>query len=232
MGTRTGFDDDREKHSPADQPKGILRDYVETILVCVIFIVFARGFVVQQSEIPTESMEDTVLIGDYVLVNRFLYAPTSTALERRLLPVRDVRRGDIIVFKHPDTPERDYIKRVIGLPGDRVEVYNDVARVNGETLDEPYVGPLYRDTGFQGPYRVPQGQYFVMGDHRNRSSDSRAWGMVPKELIKGRAFMILASTGAPPPGDEPGKVTLWSLPQRLWNLVFRARLDRALRPIE
>jgi signal peptidase I len=234
LGTRTGFSDRRAVTASADRPKGVLRDYTETILICVIFIVFARGFVIQQSEIPTESMEDTVLIGDYVLVNRLLYAPTSTKLERLLLPVRDIQRGDIVVFKHPGQPEKDYIKRVIGLPGDRVEVHGDTAWVNGRKLDEPYVNGLYRRPGFEGPWRVPPGHYFVMGDHRNRSADSRApeTQTVPRELIKGRAFMILFSTSAPPPGDDPGKVTFRSMPRRIWNLIFHGRWDRALRLIE
>jgi signal peptidase I len=233
VGTRTGFGDGKAVDSPADRPKTALRDYTETLLICVIFILFARAFVVQQSEIPSESMEDTLLVGDYILVNRFLHAPAVTDLERLLLPVRHVERGEIIVFKHPDEPERDYIKRVIGLPGERVEIRRGQVWIDGEPLDEPYINELYRLRDGYGPVVVPEGSYFAMGDHRNQSWDSRAWGMVPERLIKGRAFLILLSTSAPPgEEDDPSKVTLRSLPRRLYNLVFKARWDRALRSIE
>jgi signal peptidase I len=232
VGTRTGFGDDKGS-GPAIRPKSALRDYTETLLVCVIFILFARAFVVQQSEIPSESMEDTLLVGDYILVNRFLYAPTASRLERLLLPLRQVERGEVIVFKHPATPERDYIKRVIGLPGDRIHVRGGRVWVNGQLLDEPYINPLYLDRKPYAPVEVPEGHYFVLGDHRNMSADSRFWGTVPAELIRGRAFLILLSTSAPPgEEDDPAKVTLQSLPRRLFNLVFKARWDRALRSIE
>ena len=234
MGTRTGFTDEREVASAAGRPKSALRDYVETLLICVIFVIFARGFVVQQSEIPSESMEDTLLVGDYVLVNRFLHAPAVSDLERLLLPLREIERGEVIVFKHPVEPEKDYIKRVIGLPGELLEMRAGQPWVNGERLDEPYLNELYRTTDTRldnwGPIEVPAGEYFVMGDHRNQSFDSRGWGTVPRELVRGRAFMILLSTSAPPADEkDPGKVTLSSLPRRLWNLTFRARWDRALR---
>src|SRR6059036_2857948 len=113
---------------PDEAPKGILRDYFETIVTCVIFVMFARTFVFQQSKIPTGSMIPTLLIGDYIMVNKFIYAPhparvpALAALERALFPMREVRRGDIVVFKFPEEPEKDYIKRVIGLPGETIEV--------------------------------------------------------------------------------------------------------------
>jgi len=230
MGSRTGFTDDRSTALAPGRPKSALRDYVETLLICVIFVIFARGFVFQQSEIPSESMEDTLLVGDYVLVNRFIHAPTSSSLERLLLPLREIERGEVIVFKHPDEPEKDYIKRVIGLPGDRVEMRRGRPWVNGRPLEEPYLNELYRLEDTRPPVEVPPGEYFVMGDHRNQSFDSRSWGTVPRELVRGRAFMILLSTSAPPADrEDPGKVTLSSLPRRLWNLTFRARWDRALR---
>ena len=94
---------------------------METILVCVIFLIFSRAFVFQQSKIPSGSMEDTLLIGDFILVNRYVFSPTQFEWEKRFLPVREIRRGDVIVFKFPSEPEIDYIKRVIGLPGDVVE---------------------------------------------------------------------------------------------------------------
>ena len=231
MGSRTGFVDGRDQGA-ALPPKSAIRDYVEVILVCVIVMIFLRTFVAQQSEIPSSSMEDTLLVGDYILVNRFLHAPTASSVERRLLPVRELRRGEVIVFKHPDSPELDYIKRVVGLPGETVELRRGVVHIDGIPLHEPYVNGLYRLEDSSPPQRVPRDSFFVLGDHRNQSSDSRVWGMVPRHLIKGRAFLILLSTGAPQPADEPpGKVSLRSTARKLVNLIFKSRWDRALRPI-
>lgn len=230
MGSRTGFSEVEPEPDPAST--SILRDWVETILLSVIFVLFARAFVVQQSEIPSGSMEDTLLIGDFVLVNRFLYAPVSFAWERALLPLRDIRRGDVVVFKHPDEPEQDFIKRVIGLPGETVLLRDGRVFVEGRQLDEPYLNPLYDARDEFGPLVVPPEQFFLMGDHRNRSKDSRRWGTVSRELIKGRAFLIFLSThGASSAAADPERVTSGSLARKVYNLLFRARLDRALLPI-
>ncbi len=190
MGSRTGYGDSRATAPPPPPPKGVLRDYIETILVCVIFVIFSRAFVFQQSKIPSGSMEDTLLIGDYIMVNRFVYAPTVFEWERRVLPVRDIRRGDIVVFKFPNEPEVDYIKRVVGLPGDTIELRRGQLFVNGQPVEEPYVNDDYRQRDHFGPEQVPPGHYFCMGDHRDRSQDSRAWGPVPRELMKGRALLV------------------------------------------
>ncbi len=135
-------------------------------------------------------MEDTLLIGDYIMVNRFVYAPTSFEWEKKLLPVREIRRGDVVVFKFPKEPEIDYIKRVVGLPGDTVEIRRGYLYVNGELVDEPYVNDAYRHREIFGPVEVAADGYFCMGDHRDRSQDSRYWGPVPRDLIKGRALLI------------------------------------------
>jgi signal peptidase I len=175
----------------AAHPKSLVRDYVETILVCVIFVIFSRAFVFQQSKIPSGSMEDTLLVGDYIMVNRFVYAPLQFDWERKIFPTREIKRGDIVVFRQPDTPEVDYIKRVVGLPGDVVEVRRGYLYVNGEVVDEPYVNARYRvHSGYQRPTEVEPDHYFVLGDHRNSSSDSRVWGHVHADLIKGRALLI------------------------------------------
>ena len=172
-------------------PKGIVRDYAETILICAIFVIFTRAFVFQQSKIPSGSMQDTLEIGDYIMVNRYVFSPAPTALEKAILPVRDVKRLDVVVFKFPTEPETDYIKRVIALPGETVEVKDGHVLVDGEPIDEIYVNPTYRKgrNDFERT-TVPPDSYFVMGDHRDRSSDSRIWGFVPRELIKGRAVLI------------------------------------------
>lgn len=237
MGSRTGFGDSRHIAVAEPARRGVLREYAETILICVLFLLFARTFVFQQSEIPSGSMEDTILVGDYVLVNRFLYAPTGAAWESSLLPIRAVRRGDVLVFRHPNSPELEYIKRVIGLPGDVVLVDGGRVWINDQPLDEPYVGLLYRapepDGRPFGPLTIEPEHYFVLGDHRNDSADSRRWGLVHHDLIKGRAMLILFSTSAPPPpGTAPGQVSIGSLFRKLLNLAFHARWDRALRAIE
>jgi signal peptidase I len=190
LGGRTGFGDGRAVAAKEPAPKGVLRDYIETIIVCVIFVIFSRTFVFQQSKIPSGSMEDTLLIGDYIMVNRFIYAPTSFDWERKLLPVRDVHRGDVVVFKFPAEPEIDYIKRIVGLPGDTVEVRDGYLFVNGTRANEPYVNPSYRHGDSFGPIKVDPASYFAMGDHRDRSADSRVWGFVPQSLLKGRALLI------------------------------------------
>ncbi|MCZ6600256.1 MAG: signal peptidase I, partial [Acidobacteria bacterium] len=170
--------------------KGFWRENLETVLICVLFVLFARTFVFQQSKIPTGSMEDTLLVGDYILVNRFQYAPTLFDWERKLLPIRDIQRGDVVVFKFPRQVEIDYIKRVIGLPGDVVEVRGQMVLVNGEPLSESYTVFKSGMPGHYGPVRVPSGSYFMMGDNRYRSSDSRVWGFVPEANLQGRAIII------------------------------------------
>ena len=172
--------------------KTILRDYVETILICVIFVIFSRAFVFQQSKIPSGSMMDTLLIGDYIMVNRFVYAPYSFEWERGLLPYREIERGDVVVFKQPDEPEVDFIKRVAGLPGDTVELRSGYLYVNGELRQEPYVMDPYRHNDRSknlGPVEVLADHYFMLGDHRDHSQDSRYWGQVDRRLIKGRAVI-------------------------------------------
>ena len=185
--------------SPAAPPrKGILRDYFETIVTCVIFVLFARTFVFQQSKIPTGSMIPTLLIGDYIMVNKHVYAPTTFDWEKKLLPIRDVRRGDIVVFKYPEEPEKDYIKRIIGLPGDVLEVRRRQLYLNGVLQKEPYVQHIYPpgthiDADDYAPTKIPPDHFFAMGDNRDNSRDSRAWGFVPRDYIKGRAFVVFWS---------------------------------------
>jgi signal peptidase I len=218
VGSRTGYGDDRATRGDGPPPKGIVRDYAETILICVIFVVFTRAFIFQQSKIPSGSMEDTLLIGDYIMVNRFIYSPADSGIEKALLPSRDIRHGDVIVFKFPETPEIDYIKRVIGLPGDTVEIRRGYVYVNGEKLDEPYS---------REPFTVPPAQYWVMGDHRDRSADSRVWGFVPRDLIKGRAVLIWWSyTEGPNDINLRGWDQLKAIASKVAHLVTRSRWKR------
>ena len=189
--------------------KSTAREYFESICVAVILALFIRTFVVQAFKIPTGSMEPNLLIGDHLLVNKMVFAPIETGLEDRLLPIRDIHRTDVIVFKYPLDPERDFIKRVIGLPGDSVRIENKQVYINGEPLDEPYAyfsqPPGNPEAGVFFDLRrdnmpelvVPPGNYFVMGDNRDNSHDSRFWGTLPGELVKGRALMVYWSYEAP-----------------------------------
>ena len=168
-------------------------EYLEALMVAVVFATFAKVFVVQAFKIPTGSMEDNLLIGDHILVNKFVYGDTASPLERFLLPHRPIERGDVVVFKYPEDPRRDFIKRCIGLPGDRIELLGDILRVNGEVVDDlSYVRYAHRGRyrpSF-GPMTVQEGEYFCMGDNRDNSRDSRSWGGVPASHVKGRAFMV------------------------------------------
>ena len=200
MGSRTGFVDGRTEAAPPG--RSVVREYAEVILVCVLAVIFLRAFVFQQSEIPSGSMEDTLLVGDYIIVNRFLYAPTSFEWERLLLPSREIRHGDVVVFKKPQEPELDFIKRVIGLPGETIQVINRKVHINGKPLnDEEYAyhasSRFVRGLDNHGPMKIPENSYFMMGDNRENSSDSRVWGPVPFELMKGKAFMIYWSWNGP-----------------------------------
>lgn len=224
----------------SDEPKkSTVREYYEALLIAVIFVNFARIFVFQAFKIPTGSMEDNLKIGDHIIVNKFIYGPGTNA--GGLLPLRDIKRGDIIVFRYPLQPDTDFVKRVIGMPGDVVEVRDKKVAVNGKELDEPYVihedpqvYPLqpalpepYRSRDQFGPYTVPAGQYFAMGDNRDRSSDSRYWGTVPRSMIKGRAFMVYWSfRGQPPPPDAPPADRVKELLGVVVHFFTRTRWDR------
>ena len=181
--------------------KSTIREYFESICVAVILALFVRTFIVQAFKIPTGSMENNLLIGDHLLVNKFVFGPTLSRVEKTVLPIEEIKRGDIIVFKFPEDPERDFIKRTIGLPGDTLELRNKKVYVNGKPLDEPYVHFLFPPPGdtpeedfdvrvHYGPVTVPVGHYFMMGDNRDNSEDSRYWGFLPREYVKGKAAFI------------------------------------------
>ena len=184
--------------------KSAPREYFESLVIAVILALFVRTWVFQAFKIPSGSMEPNLLIGDHLIVNKMEFAPTATGVDRVLLPRRDIRRGDIIVFKSPEEPERDLIKRVVGLPGDRLELHRKKISINGKPLDEPFVqflippstdGPAHTDDLREeyGPVTVPAHQYFMMGDNRDNSQDSRYWGFLPESYVKGHALFIYFS---------------------------------------
>ena len=198
-----------------DYKKSTAREYFESIVIAVILALFIRTFVVQAFKIPTGSMEHNLLIGDHLLVNKFVYGPTLSRVERAILPIDEIERGQVVVFKYPEEPERDFIKRVIGLPGETIELRNKRVYVGGRPLDEPYVHFLEPpsdarpgDADFTdydvrrryGPVTVPDGHYFVMGDNRDNSQDSRYWGFLPREYVKGKALFVYFSFADRPSG--------------------------------
>ncbi len=179
------------------EKKSTIREYYEALLIAIVFVNFARIFAFQAFKIPSGSMEDNLLTGDHIIVNKFIYGPPPAL--KGILPLREPRRGDVIVFRYPGHPEIDYVKRVVGLPGETLIIRDKRVFVDGGELPEPYVmftdrrtqhpnEPQHRD--HFGPYRVPPGEYFAMGDNRDNSNDSRFWGTVPRAMIKGRAFVV------------------------------------------
>lgn len=179
------------------------REYSEALIVAAILALIIRTFVVQAFKIPSGSMEDTLLVGDHLLVNKFLYGTTIPFTDSRILPIRHPERGDIIVFEFPEDKDksfferRDFIKRVVGTPGDVVEVREKQVFVNGAHYqleqeihkESDLIPGEINPRDFMAPVKVPAGSYFVMGDNRDRSFDSRFWGFVPMDRIKGLAFI-------------------------------------------
>ncbi len=186
-----------EPETPAKR-KSALRENIEAIVVAIILALFIRTFVVQAFKIPSGSMKNTLLIGDHILVNKFIYGIRIPFSNKTLIPIENPHRGDVVVFEFPEDPSKDFIKRVIGVGGDTVEVRDKVVYVNGKPLKhdpgihtDPYdiPGVLQPRDNF-GPVTVPKGKLFVMGDNRDHSYDSRFWGFVDLDELRGKAFMI------------------------------------------
>lgn len=255
---------------PLGPPKSVAREYFESFVVTLIMAIFGMTFILQAVTVPTGSMQNTILIGDYLLVNKFIFAPSGNPLP--FLPQRDVVRGDIIVFKYPGNkihPENDrsrgivpyqinYVKRVIGLPGETIEFRNNQVFINGQLLPEqriigdsddndsaletrafesPMADAKYSvfyseqtmkaarserslarsgyEFGVEGkPMQIPENHFFVMGDARDNSEDSRFWGFVPRELIVGRAMFVYWSCDRGAAGES------------MLGCVTNPRLDR------
>lgn len=213
--------------------KPLWREYLETALIALVAAVLLRIFVVSAYRVNSGSMEDSLLAGDYIFVNKLAYEYGT-----------DPRPGDIIVFKYPNNPEKDFIKRIVALPGQTVEIADKVLYVDGEVAPIPanskhvdrriIPGDLsYRDNF--GPYIVPDGEYFVIGDNRDDSRDSRFWGSVPRENLKGKAVFVYWSWEVAE--DAPG----WSFPyvidlvqwvgHGLYNFSSQLRFSRIMTPV-
>ena len=222
--------------------KSTVREYFESIVIAVILALFVRTFVLQAFKIPTGSMENNLLIGDHLLVNKFMFGPSVSGIERALLPIGTIRRGDVLVFKYPVEPDRDFIKRVIGLPGETLQLKEKKIYINGQPLDEPYVHFLeeprhsvelaevtssdVRES--YGPVTVPPNQYFMMGDNRDNSADSRYWGFLPRDYVKGKALLIYWSYESEREDyeDESAGATIKGLASVFMHFFTKTRWDR------
>ena len=249
-------------HRRTPRRRSTLAEYAESLLVTVLLALFGTTFVVQAFKIPSQSMEPTLLVGDHLLVNKFIFGGQGAWYEK-LLPYRDIRRGDVIVFKFPFDDHPHYVKRVIGLPGERVRIISQRVYVNGERLSEPYVihDPYSEDpfgddfppsnryfsrAGLRPEWAaeilhhverselvVPPDHYFVMGDNRDRSWDSRYWGFVARDAIMGRPVLIYWSVDATP-GEYTNRGlygTLRGIAQTLRHLPSRTRWKRMMHEV-
>ena len=201
-----------------NRARSIVREYVEAGLWAVALTFVLRAFVIQAFRIPSESMVPTLLKGDFLFVNKFEFGPKIPFTHIRLPGIRPPHRGDVIVFQYPRNPHQDFIKRCIATGGQTIEVHNKLVVVDGDTLNEPYAirsDPNTLPGGYNprdnfGPFTLPAGELFMMGDNRDNSNDSRFWGPVKMDLVKGRAMFIYFSTAS----------------QHWWDMPFFVRWSR------
>lgn len=194
----------------------VLVEYSKSFFPVLLIVFLLRGFIVEPFRIPSGSMLPSLYIGDFILVNKFAYGIKVPVLNKKIIDMDQPKRGDVAVFRFPRDPNLDYIKRIIGLPGDLIAYYNKVLYINGKPVEREFVGQYKgpgqtfaneytekldnvehamlllpaRPNNLQGEYIVPDGMYFVMGDNRDNSNDSRVWGPVPEANLVGKAFMI------------------------------------------
>ncbi|WP_428623959.1 signal peptidase I [Sedimenticola sp.] len=219
----------RRMQSAGDEPQKepMLVEYSRSFFPVILAVLVLRSFVVEPFRIPSGSMMPTLLVGDFILVNKFSYGIRLPVLNKKVIELAEPKRGDVVVFKYPQNPRVDYIKRVVGVPGDVITYGNKTLYINGEPQPQHHVeiytgvgsgaretgalknleqlgdveheiliNPMAPDFGYgcqvlmRGPFTVPEGHYFAMGDNRDNSNDSRCWGVVPEELLVGNAFAI------------------------------------------
>jgi len=182
----------KKKQTREGYKKGLFREYLEAAIIAVLLALFIRAFVIQAYKIPSGSMEPTLLVGDHILVNKFIFGIKLPFINKTIIPISKPKRGDIIVFIYPMDRKKDYIKRVIGLPGEQIKIVDKKIFINGKLFDGPYGvydNDAKRDANL-GPIIIPDNGLFVMGDNRDYSYDSRYWGFVPLELVRGKAMIV------------------------------------------
>jgi len=227
------------------QERSGFREFFELIAETAVFVFFVMTFVVQAFQIPTGSMEPTLLVGDFLLVNKFAYADPVLPLEGLFIPRKKVERGDIVVFKFPGELEKDFVKRVIAVEGEKIEVKNKQVYINDEPIPEEYKIHMITDIRDQennyyyyndaikenyGPVVVPDGHCFVMGDNRDNSYDSRYWRFLPLSNVKGRPWIIYFSYKAEKNAYQ--KTSLREKLKKFVSFVVKARLSRVLKVIK
>ncbi|MBI5603725.1 MAG: signal peptidase I [Deltaproteobacteria bacterium] len=190
------------KNRSPERKKSIVREYAESIIIAILLALLIRAFVVQAFKIPSGSMKPTLLVGDHILVNKFLYGiklrVPFTSINYTLIPISSPKRNDVVVFIYPVDPKKDFIKRVIGLPGDTVQIRDKRVYINHIPMEDPHgvhsdqmvIPETEQPRDNTGPLMVPPGKLFVMGDNRDESYDSRYWGFVDQKQIIGQAFII------------------------------------------
>jgi signal peptidase I len=221
--------------------KSVVREYFELIAETAVFVFFVMTFVVQAFQIPTGSMEPTLLVGDFLLVNKFVYATPQFPLEKVVLPRRDIHRQDIVVFKYPKELNKDFVKRVIAMEGETIEIKDKQVYINDSPISENYKvhndSQVFTKNGYYryddtirdnfGPIVVPPGRCFVMGDNRDNSMDSRYWSFLPIDNIKGRPWIIYFSYRAERDAylktsfDDKLKKFISFIPKARWGRMFR-----------
>jgi len=182
------------KKNPSEK-KSRVREYAEIVLTAVILALIVRALIIQSYHIPSESMEDTLLKGDFLFATKFIYGAKVPLLDLRLPAVREPRAGDVVIFKFPGDQKTDYIKRCVAVEGQMVEVKGTTLYVDGSPVEETCTKYIHNEVQRRsfGPVQVPEGHIFVMGDNRDNSFDSRFWGPLDKKLLRGKALFIYFS---------------------------------------
>ncbi len=190
--------DKAKKEPDKDKAKSKVQEYIEAFIIAILIAVVIRTFIVQAYKIPSRSMVPTLLVGDHLLVNKFIYGVKIPVIRTTIIPVTEPRRGDIVVFEYPQDRSKDYIKRVIGVGGDKIAIHNKNIYINDQLYKDKH--GIYSDSTFYpamvqprdnyGPVIVPKGSLFVMGDNRDESYDSRYWGFVELKDLEGKALII------------------------------------------
>jgi len=234
-----------------------VRSFISEWSVTILMLLFGTSTLLQAFVVPTGSMENTVLIGDHIIVDKLAYAPPG-AISKHLLPYTEVKRGDVIVFRYPVDLKQTYVKRVIGIPGDRIHIVDKQVFVNGKSETEPYkveiarqtsaylnnfpqVTPdvqiyprgldMLRDNVVNGELVVPAGFYFAMGDNRDNSEDSRFWGLVPRENIVGKPVFIFWSYDAPTEQLADGNINLDHMLDLAQHFFTKTRWERTFQRV-
>jgi signal peptidase I len=215
-----GSEAERQQRMTEATREPVIVEYARSFFPVILIVLLFRSFLAEPFKIPSGSMMPTLLVGDFILVNKFAYGLRLPVLNRKILDVGAPQRGDVFVFRYPRNPKIDYIKRVIGLPGDEITYRNKTLYVNGKEIQQSYIGPYVGSgdegrkmagaemrhemlpgaehdlltwplhAGAEGTFRIPAGHYFAMGDNRDNSEDSRYWGFVPEANLVGKAFVI------------------------------------------